>query len=471
MSLASGPSRPTTTGEPRVHPLTSTEPTGATPGAVAPLPDGVELVAVQWVDVHGATKAKLVPRGAWAATVGATPGPGGDGGGAGFAAFANHGFARGPEHPELVAMPDPTTLTVLPHRPNVAVAFSTVMDGERVATCDARSILARQVALATERGLAPVAGMEPEFFLLRETEDGTLAPFDELDGLDKPCYDLGALLRTGDVLGEIVGAMEQLGWGVSALDHEDGNGQYEINFHHADALTTADRFTLLRTLIGDIAGRHGAIASFMPKPLTGRTGSGAHVHLSALDEEGENAFADAADPRGLGLSRTGYAFLGGVLAHARGLAALTMPTVNSYRRLHSSGGSSGARWAPDAIVYGGNDRTTMLRVPGPGRFEDRAVDSSCNAYLALAGIVAAGLDGVDRGLDPGAPLSGAGGAGAGTLPRTLAEALDALEADVLLRDALGEEAVCELIAVKRMEWGSYMESVTAWERETYLRRL
>jgi len=455
-----------------VNPVTTTPSPAATAPAVAPLPEGVELVAVQWVDVHGATKAKLIPRGAWASTVGTLPGPGGDGDGAGFAAFANHGFARGPEHPELVAMPDPATLTVLPHRPSMAVAFSTVMDGDQVATCDARSILARQQALATERGLAPVAGMEPEFFLLRETEDGGLAPFDRLDGLDKPCYDLGALLRTGDVLGEIVGAMEQLGWQVSALDHEDGNGQYEINFRHADALTTADRFTLLRTMIGDIAGAHGAIASFMPKPLPGRTGSGAHVHFSALDADGRNAFEDASDARGLGLSATGYAFVGGILAHARALAALTMPTVNSYRRLHSTGGSSGARWAPDAIVYGGNNRTTMLRVPGPGRFENRAIDSSCNAYLAIAGMIAAGLDGVDRGLDPGAPLEGAADAiGARTLPRTLAEALDALEADTVLRDALGEEAMCELIAVKRMEWGAYMEAVTDWERDTYLRRL
>ena len=377
---------------------TATEPVAAT--AVAELPEGVEFVACQWVDVHGAAKAKLVPRSAWPSTAGP------DGGGAGFAAFANHGFARGPEHPEFVSMPDASTLTVLPHRPNIAVAFGTVMDGDLVATCDARSILARVQDHAASLGLKPIAGMEPEFFLLRKDETGALAPIDPLDTLDKPCYDLGSLLRTSGVLGDIVSAMEQLEWGVSAIDHEDGNGQFEINFHHADALTTADRFTLLRTMIADIAGAHGAIASFMPKPLAGRTGSGAHIHLSALDANGENAFLDTSDVRGLGLSSTGYAFIAGVLTHAKALAALTMPTVNSYRRLHSTGGSSGARWAPDAIVYGGNNRTTMLRVPGPGRFENRAVDSSCNPYLALAAIVAAGLDGVERGLEPGAPVSG-----------------------------------------------------------------
>jgi glutamine synthetase len=429
----------------------------------AQLPAGVTFVAVQWVDVHGAAKAKLVPRAAWEATC--APGSG-----AGFAAFANHGFARGPDHPEFLAVPDPTTLTVLPHRPDTAVAFSTVLDGDRVATCDARAILNRQQSLAAARGLLPIAGMEPEFFLLRHADDGALVPYDVHDELDKPCYDLKALLRMKPVLGDIVGAMQTLGWEVSALDHEDGNGQFEINFHHAEALTTADRFTLVRTLIADIADMHGAIATFMPKPLAGRTGSGAHVHMSAEAPDGSNAFADESDS--LGLSPIAYAFIAGVLDHARALSALTMPTVNSYRRLHSSGGASGATWSPNAIVYGANNRTAMLRVPGPGRVENRAVDGSCNPYLALAGMIAAGLDGIDRGLDPGQPISGrAHPVGVATLPRTLADALDALEGDVLLRDALGEEAICELIAVKRGEWGAYMESVSAWEQETYLRRV
>ena len=433
---------------------------------VTELPPGVTFVAVQWIDVHGATKAKLVPRAAWEATCA-------PGGGAGFAAFANHGFARGPEHPEFVAIPDPTTLVVLPHRPDTAVAFSTVLDGERVATCDARAILARQQRLAADRGLLPIAGMEPEFYLLRRREsDGALVPFDALDDLDKPCYDLKALLRVSPVLADVVAAMQQLGWQVSALDHEDGNGQFEVNFHHADALATADRFTLLRTLIADVADGHGAIATFMPKPLAGRTGSGAHVHLSAQSPDGTNAFADASDARGLGLSRLAYAFIGGVLDHARALSALTMPTVNSYRRLHSSGGTSGATWSPRAIVYGANNRTAMLRVPGPGRFENRAVDGSCNPYLALAAMIAAGLDGVDRELEPGTPIRGvAQPVGVATLPRTLADALDAMEGDVLLRDALGEEAICEFIAVKRGEWSSYMESVSAWEQDLYLRRV
>ena len=428
------------------------------------LPDGVEFVAVHWVDLHGASKAKLVPRSAWTATCE-------QGGGAGFAAFANYGFARGPEHPELVAIPDTTTLTVLPHQPDTAVAFSQVMDGDSVATCDGRSILIRVQAIAAERGFLPIVGMEPEFFLLKQDGDGSYSPYDGLDVLDKPCYDLKALLRTAPVLKEIVGTMEQLGWGVSALDHEDANGQYEINFDHAEAVTTADRFTLLRTIVADIADRHGAIASFMPKPLPRQTGSGAHVHISASGPDGENRFLEPNDPRGLGLSTAAYGFIGGILEHGRALCALTMPTVNSYRRINASGGASGASWSPSAIVFGSNNRTAMLRVPGPGRIENRGIDSSCNAYLAIAGIVAAGLDGIERGLDPGAPETGvASSLGARVLPRTLVEALDELEVDTVLRDMIGAEALAEFIAVKRMEWSAYMETVTDWEYDTYLRR-
>jgi glutamine synthetase len=434
------------------------------PTTTETLPDGVKFVAVQWVDVHGASKAKLVPRSAWTGTCE-------QGGGAGFAAFANHGFARGPEHPEFVAIPDPATLTVLPHQPDTAIAFSRVMDGEQVASCDARSILARVQGNATDRGLLPMVGMEPEFFLLRDDGDGGYLPFDGLDVLDKPCYDLKALLRTAPVLKEIVAVMEDLGWGVTALDHEDANGQYEVNFGYAEAITTADRFTLLRTLVADIADRHGAIATFMPKPLPNRTGSGAHVHISATGPDGENRFYDPGDPRGLALSKTAYAFIGGVLEHARALSALTMPTVNSYRRITSSGGLSGATWSPNTIVYGSNNRTTMLRVPGPGRIENRAIDSSCNPYLALAGIIAAGLDGVERELDPGAPeTDGATSLAAPVLPRSLVEALDELETNTVLRDQLGGEALAEFVAVKRMEWASYMDTVTGWEYQTYLRR-
>jgi glutamine synthetase len=429
------------------------------------LPEGVTFLAVQWVDIHGSPKAKLVPPGGTAALVG-------PGGGAGFAGFANHGFARGPEHAELLAVPDLDTMVTLPHRPDTAIVLSKVHDGDAIASCCTRSILARVQDEAAAMGIIPMVGMEPEFFLLRRLEDGSVAPLDPSDVLDKPCYDFATLLGSKDLLGQIVAAVDALGIGVYALDHEDGNGQYEINFDYAEALVSADRFTMLRTIISDIARSNGAIASFMPKPLSGRTGSGAHVHLSGRSPDGDNLFLDPLDPRGLGLSEMAYSFIAGVLEHGRALAALTMPSVNSYRRLQASTTSSGATWAPTSVVYGGNNRTPMIRVPAPGRFEDRAVDSSCNPYLALSGIILAGLDGVRRGLDPGAPVDGlAAGLGAPQLPRTLAEALDALERDTVLRDGLGEEALCEFVAVKRMEWVAYMDAVSRWEIDTYLTRV
>jgi glutamine synthetase len=429
------------------------------------LPEGVTFLAVQWVDIHGAPKAKLVPPGGVSALM--EPG-----GGAGFAGFANHGFARGPEHAELVAVPEPSTLVRLPHRPDTAVVLSRVHDGDAVASCCTRSILARVQDEAAAMGITPMIGIEPEFFLLRRREDGTVVPLDEADDLDKPCYDLATLLGSKDILGRIVEVADALGLGVYAVDHEDGNGQYEVNFGYAEALETADRFTMLRSAVGDIARSYGAIASFMPKPLAGRTGSGAHVHVSGNGTDGTNLFLDMSDARGLGLSATAYAFIAGVLDHGRALAALTMPSVNSYRRLQASTTSSGATWAPTSVVYGGNNRTPMIRVPGPGRFEDRAVDASCNPYLALSGIILAGLDGIRRGLDAGAPIEGlASGLGAPQLPRTLAEALDDLELDTVLRDGLGEEALCEFIAVKRLEWSSYMDSVSRWEIDTYLTRV
>ncbi len=435
-------------------------------GVPEPLPEGVEFVAVQWVDVHGAAKAKLVPRGAWASTAGP------DGGGAGFAAFANHGFARGPEHPEFVAMPDESTLTVLPHRPNIAVAFSTVMDGDLVATCDARSILSRICAQAADRGLAPVVGMEPEFFLLRHDEHGRLAPLDPLDTLDKPCYDLGALLRTSGVLSEIVAAMEELGWGVLG-DRSRGwqrpvrdqlpprPGAHDRRPVHApadDDRRHRQRPRRHRELHAQAAHRPHRVGR--PRaPLRRRS-----VRRERLPRSQRSARARPLEgrllvPRGRARSRTG----------ARGD--------------HHANGQLLPATALDRRIVGralGTRRDRLRRQqphghaarPRPGRFENRAIDSSCNPYLAIAAIVAAGLDGVDRELDPGAPIEGmATSLGAATMPRTLADAIDALERDVLLRDALGEEALCEFVAVKRMEWSAYMEAVTDWEQATYLRRV
>ena len=279
-----------------------------------------------------------------------------------------------------------------------------------------------------------------------------------------------------DFLRAMNDGLNALGWGVYQTDHEDANYQYEINFHYADALVTADRLTFFRMMAGQIARRCGAVATFMAKPFATRTGSGAHMHYHLADAPtGRNLFLDESDPRGLGLSELAYHFLGGVLEHARALCAVTSPTVNCYKRLQVgpalTGSRSGFTWVPAFITYGDNNRTQMLRVPEPGHVEDRTVSSACNPYLATAAYLAAGLDGIERRTDPGAPNFGnlyesnpteMAERGIGTLPQSLAEALDHFEADPIVRGALGPIAD-EFLRLKRDEWREYHAQVEAWE--------
>src|SRR6185436_9976503 len=256
-------------------------------------------------------------------------------------------------------------------------------------------------------------GIEPEHFLVSRTADGRIEPWDpgRVDNLAKPCYDFKGLAQACDYLRDMNDALRKLGWGVYQSDHEDANGQYEINYRYADALTTADRFIFFKMLAAETARQHGAIATFMPKPFSDRTGSGAHMHYHLADAEtGKNLFTAERDPRGLGLSELAYHFLGGVLAHARALCAVTSPTVNCYKRLQLGQGltssRSGFTWTPAFASYGDNNRTQMIRVAGPGHCEDRTVSAACNPYLALAAFLAAGLDGIERKLEPGEPNSG-----------------------------------------------------------------
>jgi glutamine synthetase len=278
--------------------------------------------------------------------------------------------------------------------------------------------------------------------------------------------------------------LNALGWGVYQCDHEDANDQFEINFAYAEAETTADRLVFFRMMAGQVARRLGVIATFMPKPFFDRTGSGAHMHYHLADARtGANLFLDDTDPRGLGLSRLAYHFLGGVLAHAPALCAVTSPTVNCYKRLQVgsalTGSQSGYTWVPAFITYGDNNRTQMLRVPGPGHVEDRTVSGACNPYLAIAAYLAAGLDGVARELDPGEPNLGnlyeVGPAaraerGLAILPQSLNQALDHFEADPVIRDGLGPIAD-EFLRLKREEWREYHAQVGAWEIQRYLTAL
>ncbi|MBI2877659.1 MAG: type III glutamate--ammonia ligase, partial [Candidatus Tectomicrobia bacterium] len=269
-----------------------------------------------------------------------------------------------------------------------------------------------------------------------------------------------------------------LGWDVYQSDHEDANGQFEINFRYAGALTTADRYTYLKMMTSQVGKRHGVIATHMAKPFANRTGSGAHFHFHLADARtGENLFLDAKDPRGLGQSRLAYHFLGGCIRHARALTAVLAPTVNCYKRLILTGSASGFTWVPAFISYGGNNRTQMFRTPGPGRFECRTVSAACNPYLALAALLVAGLDGIRNEIDPGDPVhlnmyaltpADIQRMGIATVPQSLPEALACLERDEVILSALGEPLAQEFLAVKRDEWTKYHNVVTQWEVDRYL---
>jgi glutamine synthetase len=398
------------------------------------------------------------------------------GDGAGFAGFALWGFGMGPNGPDYMAIGDPSTVSMVPWMPGYArVACDGHVRGQPYDYCS-RVVLKRALAALAGEGLTLYTGIEPEFMLLARDAQGKLVPADATDALDKPCYDYKGLARSSGVLGELVGALRESGIDVYQIDHEDGNGQFEVNFTYADALTSADNFTFMKMAASEIARKHGLVATFMPKPFADRTGTGAHFHLSLGNAKQRNLFEDASDPRGLKLSAMGYAFAAGLLEHARALAAVCAPTVNSYKRLVVGRALSGATWAPAYIAYGDNNRTACVRVPG-GRLELRLPDGSCNPYIATAAILAAGMDGVRRKLDPGAPNNDdlyqrtraeIAAAGIGVLPQTLGEAIDAFEADEVVRGALGEPLAREFIALKRMEWTEYSRSVSAWETGRYL---
>jgi glutamine synthetase len=302
------------------------------------------------------------------------------------------------------------------------------------------------------------------------------SPADGTDLLDKPCYDYKGLSRSRHFIEKLVASLQEVGFDVYQVDHEDANGQFEINFTYTEALTSADRYVFFRMAAGEIARELGMICTFMPKPMSTRTGSGTHIHLSIAYGNGTSLFEDDSDRHGLGLSQLAYHFLGGLLHHGPALTALVAPSVNSYKRLVVGRALSGATWAPAHIAYGDNNRTAMVRVPH-GHLELRLSDSSCNPYLATAAVLAAGMDGIDRKLDPGDPhnlnlydftLEQLREMGIGTLPQSLREALDCLEADPLFRDRLGADVIGEFIAIKEMEWVEYQRHVSDWEIERYL---
>ena len=434
---------------------------------------GIEFSFAQFVEMYGKPNAKLVPT---------THLEDMFRDGAGFAGFATGELGQGPNDPDIAAMPDPASFTPVPWQPNLArFACDVYVEGEPWPYCP-RTILKRQMARARERGLVFKIGMECEFFLTTQDEQGRLQVADPLDTLERPCYDMKALTRQFDFISTLSTYQTQLGWDNYANDHEDANGQFESNFVFDDAVTTADRVIFFRYMVHTMAQQRGLQATFMPKPFAHLTGNGLHCHMSLWDAESDTSlFETDDDARGLGLSEMAYHFLGGLLQHAKAYIAITAPSVNSYKRLVVGAPTSGATWSPSYITYGGNNRTQMIRVPEGGRFEDRTIDGSANPYLAAAALLAAGLDGIDNKIDPGEPNLGnlyesteeeRAERGIEVLPGNLLDATRNLEGDDVLREAFGrgrdEDYLDYFVRVKQSEWHTYHDRVSDWEVQKYL---
>jgi glutamine synthetase type III len=422
--------------------------------------NGVKYFMISYTDLFGGQRAKLVP----AQAIGDMQKDG-----AGFAGFATW-LDLTPAHPDMLAVPDPDSVIQLPWKRDVAwVAADCIMEDKTVDQTP-RATLKRLIAGAAKEGMHVKTGVEAEFFLI--SPDGT-AISDAADTASKPCYDQQAVMRRYEVIAEICDHMLALGWGPYQNDHEDANGQFEMNWAFDHALATADKHSFFKFMVKSIAEKHGLRATFMPKPFQGLTGNGCHAHISVWDAAGKkNVFAD--DKMELGLSAKGRNFLGGIMKHASALAAITNPTVNSYKRINAPRTVSGATWAPNSVTWTGNNRTHMVRVPGPGRFELRLPDGAANPYLLQAVIIAAGMDGIRSKADPGKRYDidmyseGYKVKGAPKLPLNLLDALREFDKDKSLKSSLGEEFSAAYLKLKHQEWTSYASHFTQWERDNTL---
>ena len=430
---------------------------------------GVKYFMISYTDLFGGQRAKLVPTQAIADMQDE---------GAGFAGFATW-LDFTPAHPDMLAVPDPNSVIQLPWKPEVAwVAGNCVMEGKDVAQAP-RNVLRRLIDQAATEGMHVKTGIEAEFFLL--SSDGSQIS-DEYDKAVKPCYDQQAVMRRYDVIKEICDYMLALGWGPYQNDHEDANGQFEMNWEFDDTLATADKHSFFKFMTKSVAEKHGFRATFMPKPVEGLTGNGCHAHISVWDAPGPkaktNVFATESSKESqtseLGLSEKGRHFLGGIMKHASALAAVTNPTVNSYKRINAPRTMSGATWAPNSVTWTGNNRTHMVRVPGPGRFELRLADGATNPYLLQAVIIAAGLSGVRSEADPGKRYDidmyaqGHTVRGAPKLPLNMLDALRAYDKDKGLKEAMGKEFSDAYLKLKMEEWNSFVSHFSSWEKENTL---
>ncbi len=432
---------------------------------------GVKYCIGAYVDIHGVPKGKVVPIDHLEQMAG---------GSERYTGYALDGLGQAPHDDEITSVPDLSHIIQLPWEPKVAwMPADNAFKGKPYAL-NTRVALKNVLAEAASMGLGFNLGIECEIYLLKKNPDGSLSVPNPDDKLVKPCYDVRGFLDNFTWLDKVATCMNDLGWDLYSFDHEDGNGQFEFDFHYADALTMCDRFIFFRYMAKHYAKEEGLIATTMPKPFADKTGTGAHFNMSLRDlKSGRNLFAcdPAEDKRGLGLTETGYHFIGGILKHGRALCAAFAPTVNSYKRLVRQGRMSYFSWAPVFNSYGSNNRTNSVRVPmGGGRCESRNADGAVNPYLAATLALAAGLEGVRQKLDPGEPnednlymMSDAERRDRRIdfLPQTLQEAVMAFAADPLVEKTLGKELRDEFIRYKTDEWEAYHLTVSPWEIERY----
>ncbi|WP_297838264.1 type III glutamate--ammonia ligase [Pseudomonas sp.] len=432
---------------------------------------GVEYCIGAYVDIHGIPKGKVVPIGHLRQMAA---------GSERYTGYALDGLGQDPHEDEITSVPDLDSIIQLPWQPKIAwMPADNAFQGKPY-PLSTRVALKNVLAQAAEMGYGMNLGIECEIYLLRREADGTLGVPDADNRLQKPCYDVQGFVNQFEWLDKVSSTINDLGWDLYSLDHEDGNSQYEFDFNYADALTMCDRFVFFRFMAKHYASEMGLIATMMPKPFADKTGTGAHFNMSLYDlETGKNAFQcdPKDDPRGLGLTETGYHFIGGILKHGRALCAAFAPTVNSYKRLVRQGAGGNFSWAPVFNSYGSNNRTNSVRVPsGGGRCESRNADGAVNPYLAAALALAAGLEGVRLKIDPREPnednlyaMSEAERADRGIefLPQNLPEAIKAFDDDPLVEATLGKALKNEFIRYKTKEWETYHRTISSWEIEQY----
>jgi glutamine synthetase len=421
---------------------------------------GIRYFLISFTDLFGVVRSKLVPTSAIS---------GMQKDGAGFAGFAAH-LDMTPADSDMFGLPDAERLIQLPWKPEVGWLPSDIYLGGKIVAHGPRTVLKQVLADAKEKGYLVKTGVECEYFIL--TPEGTEVA-DLADIQAKPCYDQQALMRRYDLISEICDYMETLGWGPYQNDHEDANGQFEMNWDYSEALTTADRHSFFKYMTKTVAERHGFRATFMPKPIATLTGNGCHAHVSVWNKTGKINLME--DKKGeLGLSKLAYHFIGGLLEHAESLAAITNPVVNSYKRINAPRTTSGATWSPNTVTYSGNNRTHMIRIPDSDRIEVRLADGAANPYLLQAVLIGAGLWGVVNKIDPGKRLDidmyaeGHKVKNAPKLPLNLLDALRAFQNNKIMRGILGAEFADSYLKLKMEEWNSYMQHFSEWERQNAL---